>query len=466
MIRHISLLFILFIAAGTQAQSRLDSIMAQLLQADFLRTSEVGISIFDLTADSTLYTYQAEKRHRPASTQKLLTTITALDMLGTNYEVHTQLYHDGHIEGDTLYGNLYIMGGFDSEFGSKSMDQFVKILVDRGIRGIQGSIYGDLSMKDALPYGPGWCWDDALEDYQPVLSPLMYNKGVLTFWATPGQKGDSAIVHVSPAADSYRIENLTRTDDSSAGKFRVTRNLFSGSNLITVSGNVAAPTKGRTSLTVASPQDLFMSAFIQKLSEKNILHKGLIGYRECPQDADTLGAVTRSIKELVKRAMKVSDNLSAEALFYHLASFHKSARYASSEDGTAAVKALLAENGIHSDEYEVADGSGLSPYNYTSAHALTILLRYAARRQHLMDVLYPALPVTGTDGTLNTRMTSGPAYRNVRAKTGTLTGVSALAGYLTAANGHIIAFAILNQNMKDGKQARAFQDKICQALCE
>ena len=114
----------------------------------------------------------------------------------------------------------------------------------------------------------------------------------------------------------------------------------------------------------------------------------------------------------------------------------------------------------------MADGSGLSLYNYLSAELLVRLLRYAWHNQQVYDLLQPSLPVAGEDGTLKKRMKSPFTSGNVRAKTGTVTGVSSLAGYCTAANGHELCFAIINQGIMHNNTGRHFQDRICMALCQ
>ena len=113
----------------------------------------------------------------------------------------------------------------------------------------------------------------------------------------------------------------------------------------------------------------------------------------------------------------------------------------------------------------MADGSGLSPYNYLSAELLVRLLRYVYNTPKLFSYIQPALPVAGIDGTLKDRMKKTPAQGNIWAKTGTLTGVSSLAGYALAANGHMLAFAIINQGVRSNRVGRDFQDRFCIRLC-
>jgi D-alanyl-D-alanine carboxypeptidase/D-alanyl-D-alanine-endopeptidase (penicillin-binding protein 4) len=122
--------------------------------------------------------------------------------------------------------------------------------------------------------------------------------------------------------------------------------------------------------------------------------------------------------------------------------------------------------GLNPGEYKFADGSGLSLYNYVTAELMVGLLRYAWQKQDIYTRLLASLPIAGVDGTLEKRMQNTVAQGNVRAKTGTLTGISSLAGYCTASNGHRLAFCIINQGIMRMADGRGFQDRVCRALCE
>ena len=130
------------------------------------------------------------------------------------------------------------------------------------------------------------------------------------------------------------------------------------------------------------------------------------------------------------------------------------------------VNRLIDKLGLRSVDYRIADGSGLSLYNYVSAELEIQMLRYAYRNANIYLHLYPSLPVAGVDGTLKSRMKNVFTLGNVRAKTGTLAGIISLAGYCTASNGHRLCFAIINQGIMRGRNARNFQDKVCTILCK
>jgi D-alanyl-D-alanine carboxypeptidase/D-alanyl-D-alanine-endopeptidase (penicillin-binding protein 4) len=117
-------------------------------------------------------------------------------------------------------------------------------------------------------------------------------------------------------------------------------------------------------------------------------------------------------------------------------------------------------------DYNIVDGSGVSLYDYISPDLLIRFLKYAYNNKILREVIYPSLPVAGVDGTLKNRMKNGNVYSNVHAKTGTVTGVSSLAGYLQTVQGHMLAFVIINQNNLNERRAHQFQDRICRMLTE
>ena len=145
--------------------------------------------------------------------------------------------------------------------------------------------------------------------------------------------------------------------------------------------------------------------------------------------------------------MKRSDNLYAEAMFYQIA--HKmGGRYATAKMARQRIDATIRKAGISDKDSHSADGSGLSLYNYETPEIELMLLRYAYRNSDIYRLLYYSMPIAGVDGTLRKRMKGTAAYNNVHAKTGTVTGVSTLAGYCTAKNGHRLCFSIMNQGIR------------------
>lgn len=361
-------------------QVRLDSLMNDPM----LDYTQLGLMVWDLTDDCPLFSYNQRQLLRPASTMKLLTAITALDCLGGNYQFRTSLYYTGEIVGRTLKGDLYCVGGMDPAFDGDDMWRFARALKDLQIDTICGCIIADVTMKDTLKWGEGWCWDDD----NPTLSPLLVN----------------------------------RKDD-------------------------------------------FVNRLIVELMEADIAFEDVsLSRGKLPSDAKLVSERKRSIDQILQRMMKDSDNLYAESVFYQTAARNRLPGRA--QDAARAERALLERAGVNSSAYRIADGSGLSLYNYLSAELETKILRYAFHHQSVYSHLLYSLPIAGEDGTLKKRMRGTSAEGNVQAKTGTLTGVISLAGYCSASNGHRLCFAIMNQGIQKGSDARAFQDKVCMILCD
>lgn len=361
-------------------QSRLDSMMRD----PFLDYTQMGLMVWDLTDDRPLFSMNHRQLLRPASTMKLVTAITALDYLGTDYQFTTSLYYRGNITGHTLRGDLFCVGGMDPAFSTEDIDAFALSVKQQGIDTICGTIVTDNTMKDTLKWGEGWCWDDD----NPTLTPLLTDR-----------------------------------------------------------------------------QPSFLSKFIKALSRQDIVLKDIITKEgTVVKEAILLSQRKRSIDQILLRMMKDSDNLYAESMYYQIAAHRDrpgKALYAQRQE-----KALMERAGLNSSLYKLADGSGLSLYNYLSAECLLRLLRYAYQHKPIYEHLLPALPMAGVDGTLKKRMKDTNAESNVQAKTGTLTGIISLAGYCTASNSHRLAFAIINQGALKAKEARNYQDKICDILCE
>ena len=363
-----------------QMQARLDSMM----RAPLLDDTQIGIMIWDLTDDHSLFAMNHRQLMRPASTMKLVTAITALDYLGPNHRFYTSLYYKGSISNRTLTGDIICVGGMDPAFDTIDLTYFVDCIKQLGVDTICGNIVADVSMKDTLKWGEGWCWDDK----NPVLSPLLINRH----------------------AD-------------------------------------------------------FTEQLQKALEEKGIIMK------ECtlktgtlPNGASLICQRFRTMDQILTRMMKDSDNLYAESMYYQIAA--KSERPGKALYAQRQQRALMERAGQYSSRFRLADGSGLSLYNYISAECLLSLLRYAYLRPSIYRQLLASLPIACEDGTLKKRMKGTAAAGNVQAKTGTLTGIISLAGYCTASNGHRLCFVIINQGVPKASDARNYQDKICTILCE
>ena len=301
-------------------KARIDTLLADKMP----RGAEAGICIYDLSKGRTLYEYRADKLSRPASTMKVMTAITALATPGANRPFRTRLCTDGTQQGDTLKGNLYAVGDMDPEFDEDAMEELVAKLTEQGIRVVDGDIVGDVSLKDSLYWGEGWLWDDAPAAYQPYMSPLMLNKGVLQIAIRPDEPGFPAFVRGYPASTYYTFDNRTHSHSRGERPLKVNRDWMHHSNLITLTGNVSR-SEGRE-MSLFDSGSFFLHVLTEKLMRAGIrctavadsTHEGIrAAYRfgQVPDSAVVeLAAYETSFQAVLDEMLKESDNLNAEAV--------------------------------------------------------------------------------------------------------------------------------------------------------
>ena len=450
-----------FVLTGSLSARRLGEAVDSLISVTgFLKTSEVGVAVYDLNEGRFLYRCNSQKLFRPASTQKVITAVTALSLLGEDFCFKTSLVCSGDIVGDSLLGDLLVVGGLDPLFSDDDMNSLVDKLYNKGIRHISGNLVPDVSLMDSIYWGAGWSWDDAPGYYQPYVSPLMLNSGYVDVSVSPSSRGSRPKVKVTPSSPFYSVNNQALSITPSAGKLEVSRNWLEGGNEIVVTGNCSSPYNCKLSIFRSS--DFFVTTLLSRLNSKGITVSGSdIGIARFACDSVETSTDLSSVME---KALKKSDNLCAESMFIMMGSRLPDSPKTSFSQGAEAVRMYMQDVLQRSpDDCSVNDGSGLSPYNLVSPELMIDYLRLGAGNKLFLS----SLPVAGVDGTLRNRMKSGKACGNVRAKTGSVTGVSALAGYaLQTSSGHLLAFVIFNQNFLKSKDARNFQDKLCELLCK
>lgn len=455
------------------AISNLASDINKIISDPFFGKTLIAIDIFDLTDSLSLFQKNEKLLLRPASNMKLLTTATALINLGEYYTYRTDIYHTGVIEGNTLFGDVFVVGGFDPLFSSEDLDSLVVVIKSLGVKNISGGIYADISKKDSMYWGKGWMWDDDPEPSAPYLSALNINGNSIEVVVEAAEIDSPAIVKLYPEIKFVDVVNNSVTvDERNAGDFLITRDWVNRKNTIQVNGKVSKAKvsnsfENKSKVNLLYPERYFLTAFKEKLEGQEISIEKQIDVRSLAENSVYLASIYRSIDTVLSAVNKVSDNLSAEMLIYAIA-YSDSGAPAVANDGLAAVKILIDSIGLISDDYSFADGSGVSHYNLISAELILKALKYFYyERKDLFPLFYNSLAVAGIDGTLKNRMKNTSAQNNVHAKTGTLNGVSNLSGYVTAKNGHLLAFSIMIQNfVEEYSKARSFQNKICVLLAE
>lgn len=426
--------------------------------------TDIALMVYDLTNDTTLYAYRENVLCRPASVQKVVTTVSALSQLGPDYSFVTLLRTRGSISADSiLNGDLYLVGGLDPALNEHELRSMVTDLMKAGVKRINGTLYADVSAMDSTYWASGWCWDDAPSSFQPYISPLMVHQGFVGIQVRPTSKGQAPEVSLFPSNNSIKIINNARTQDSRLGVLTITRDWMKNDNTIIVEGNCTR--RESKELSVVGSADFTFSLFRQYLDEAGISY-GDYGWGTCPVMARDISVVSHGLPAIVKECLKESNNLFAEAIFLQTGRINQPKGVSFSSASKFMQNFVGRKFGMVSSSYNIVDGCGLSMYDMCSPKFMVDMLSYIYRDNTIYPLFYKSLPISGVDGTLKSRMSDKTTLNKVHAKTGSVTGVCTLAGYVHTADGRDLAFCIMNEGALKMAPSRKIQDKICTYLCE
>jgi len=398
--------------------------------------------------------------------------VAALEVLGPDYRFSTTVGATGRVKGRALIGDLYLRGTGDPTMLAADYDALAAQVAASGVRAVTGNLVADDTWFDDVRLGTGWAWDDEPFYYDAQVSALTaapdtdFDAGSVIVRVSAATAGAPAVVETIPPTGHVRIVSTAVTGaPGSASTVNVDRE--HGTNTITVSGSVpAGASPVQEWMAVWDPTGYAASLLRAALAAHGVVVFGHTTRGVTPQGARTL-AERRSmpLSELLVPFLKLSNNLHAEILMKAMG--RATANAGTWSAGMAAVRGVLPRFGIDPARLSLLDGSGLSRMDQISPDQLAALL-VAARSRPWFDVWYAALPVAGqpdrlVGGTLRSRMRNTPAAGNVHAKTGSLTGVSSLSGYVTAADGRPLVFAMVTNNSV-GISVKPIEDAVAVRL--
>jgi D-alanyl-D-alanine carboxypeptidase/D-alanyl-D-alanine-endopeptidase (penicillin-binding protein 4) len=455
-------------AAVAALAERLDGLVAPIAAR-----AAVGICVRSLDRDEELYARNVDAAFVPASNQKLLVAAAALDALGPDFCFTTRVLALGPRRGETLAGDLVLRGGGDPTLTTEQLSALADGVAAAGLRQVTGRVRGDDSFFDRQRLCFGWSWDDESYDYAAPISGLTLNQNTVGVEVRPGARpGLPPLVRIDPPAApvTLRVRAVTApAGEPAALQVERTR----AREEIVVSGRLSrdsAPVTRR--VTVEEPPLYAAAVFTALLRARGMRVAGRPVVMTAPVGAPTLCEVRSAPLAAIVRAMdKNSENLFAETLLKTLGT-RPAARTPGvgiGGQGEAALRGFLARSGLCGAALALADGSGLSRLDLISPRNLVRLLA-AMDRHPARAAFFDSLPIAGVDGTLRRRMVGTAAAGVVRAKTGTLTHVTALSGIVTTRDGERLAFSILTNNFPaplSGPNApRAMEDAVAIALAE
>lgn len=433
-----------------------------------------GIMVQSADNGEVLYRHHAEALLTPASNIKLFTSGTALRTLGMDYRFKTEIYRTGPIRGGVLKGNVVLKGYGDPTLATvgplrvqegPTVEQIVSDLKALGIQRIEGDVVADSGIFTDAVYGDGWSWDDESEYYQPQITALSLNRGTVRLDYLPGEKpGDPIRLTLSPKTDFVRVVNEVVTGPAgSENTLKIRRER--GTNTIRLSGSLPLDFNGDyTRVPVENPHLYAGHVLKEQLERAGISFSSRSGVTSAPapEDAELIHRyLSPPLVEVIKYLNKNSDNFYAEMILKTIG-FEKKGE-GTAKAGISVVTEYSRSLGVdlHAD---MLDGSGLTRRNQLASEHLVGLLT-ALTSEPYFSAFYDSLPIAGVDGTLSSRMKNTAAAGNLRGKTGSLTDVSALSGYVRTRDGELLAFSMLMNGYTSGSM-RELQDKIGILLAE
>lgn len=437
-----------------------------LLDSIFI-PSRASIKVVSLETHETLYERDAKLLFRPASNIKLLTSAAGIHYLGPGFLFKTSVHADSISPDGILTGDIYLKGSGDPDLRTSHLDSLARILRASGLNSITGDVVGDVSYFDDLYWGNGWMWDDEPGSDEMFITPLSVNSNCVKVRVEPGiWAGDSALVSIEPQTEYVMPINFAKTvTDTIVQPLKVTRLFKQRSNIIIVEGEIlAGSTPREEQLSVWKPELYAVQLFKEALMRSGVPVRGRARIGTVSAHASELTHHERRFDSIVVNLNKVSDNLSAENTLKTLAAVKRGIP-GKAVNGIYVVNEFLSTLGIDTTAYLMADGSGVSHYNLLTTEMLIQLLAAVYNRPDLFPLFYESLPIAGVDGTIRGRMKAMAAEGNVRAKTGTISGVSSLSGYVKSRENEMLAFSIMMQNfIKPNRLYREAQDRIANLL--
>jgi len=430
-----------------------------------------GGMVVSLTRGDTLYAYNAGEEMLPASTMKLLTSAIALDRFGPNYQFSTDALRDGVVGSDgTLTGNLYIRGDGDPALSGKflpggpsaPMNRLADLVAQKGIRHITGGIIGDATGFDEQKVPEGWLSRYLQAGYAARVSALSLNENLVAVPVTPTTPGKPAMVALEPSSSAIQVIANVRTVAGGGARLGFRKQ---GNGTIVANGSIGSRTGTRRYVyIVEDPASFTTGAFRNALVARGIKVDGDIQLGKTPASAVKVASLASPpLASMIAAMNRESINHYAELLFRNAARGPDRNVTGSVATASALLDQFFASKvGADTTRLVFADGSGLSILDRVTPRAQVQLLGYA-HHASWGPWLHSSLPVAGDSELLRRRMRNTPAEGNLHAKTGTTNDVIALAGYVTAVNGEVLAFSFL-YNGRDRWIAKSMIDVMSETL--
>lgn len=423
-----------------------------------LAGSHAGVVVRDPVTHEVLYSRNSDARATPASNAKLLTSAAALDALGPDYRFRTEASTTAQQQGSALLGDLHLRGTGDPTMLASDYDSLAARIAASGIHEVKGRLVTDDDWFDKVALGTGWAWDDEPYGYAAPVSALTvaantdFDAGSVTVRVSPGQSGRQPEVRFDPPTGVLAVDNRARTGaPGSPATVAVTRDHATNRVLVTGSIPENAP-PAEELISVPDPSAYAADVFTKALKAHGVSVMGASAGAIRGQPRVLASRDSMPLSQLVVPFLKLSNNGHAEVLVKTMGRVVRG--QGTWEAGLSVLADKIKALGVDPAALRLVDGSGLSSMDGVTPDQLASLLS-AAKSRPWFQAWYDALPIAGmpdrmVGGTLRNRLRGTKAENNVHAKTGSMTGVTSLSGFVTAANHQRLVFSVIFNDFLSG----------------
>ncbi|MFC2134471.1 D-alanyl-D-alanine carboxypeptidase/D-alanyl-D-alanine-endopeptidase [Bacteroidota bacterium] len=456
-----------FLLISSSIYAQLNKQIDKLIE-DLPGSTIASIFIFDPTNNDTIYAKDINKLIIPASNIKLLTTATALSILGKNYKLTTNLLtNDANIEDGVVNGNLYLKGFGNPTFSSEDLDEFINTLRSLGIKEVRGNIIADDSYFDTnFSHGTVYINGQTSLSVPPV-SALSFERNTIFLSLISGEKdGEKLDYTYTPSYPFITMDmnaRVTKFKSNPRVSYRFDGNRI---NIRVLGGMYAKLNRINYLLYIENPSLYCALVLDEKLKKAGIITASEPNSGRTPINAEMIDEAAVTVADLIYEINKNSDNFYAESLFKTIGAEYSN-EVGNSFYASQAIIKFIKERNISDDPVNISDGSGISRSNSLTANLIVNLLSYIYKDKNLFTDYHNSLSIAGIDGTLQDRMTGTSAQNNFHGKTGTIYGISTISGYLNTSDDRTLVLSILMSFSEYGNYYhQSVQDKIIELLCK
>lgn len=442
--KFLTLFFVVIgFSASVNAIPFKNPIDSAIKKSDISNSALISVSIKEVGTGKKVFELNPKTPMSPASIQKLVTLLPSINTLGTDYEFKTQLYKNSN-------NNLYIKLGADPYFSSADLKSIIRTLPERKIYSTK-AFYIDDSILDSNEWGEGWQWDNDLNQLMPRFGAYNMDGNLLTINICPTIPGAPAEISTEVFYPTAFINNVVT---GSTTNVKLERRNYISPDVINAEGTVSKDYT--TQIPINYPRRYFILRLEDTLRKQKVAYYGDFNRLKLPKNTYLLAETKHPISTAMDDILKNSNNMVAETVF-KVAGGKYSKETGSMDAAIEMLNDYYKKLGVNTENIKIVDGSGVSKNNLITSDFVTeVLTKSTKDKSYESFKSHMAIP---GEGTLKDRMLY--FKDNLRAKTGTLTNVSSIAGYLRAKNGKTYAFCIIvNDPKSKSADKKAFEEYV------